>query len=56
MRLVKNDLQRKSSLIIFTDVNMTAKRAFILKVNFYLIQPPNHEVLLIVVFGVFLSQ
>ena len=31
----KNDLQRKSSLIIITDVNMTSKRAFLQKVNFY---------------------
>ena len=27
----KNDLQRKSSLIIITDVNMTSKRAFLKK-------------------------
>ena len=27
----KNDLQRKSSLINITDVNMTSKQAFLLK-------------------------
>ena len=32
--LLQNDLQRKSSLIIFTDVNMTSKRAFLQKVTF----------------------
>ena len=43
--MLQNDLQRKSSLIIITDVNMTSKRAFIQKVTFYLIQPPKDEVL-----------
>ena len=33
--LLQNDLQRKSSLTIITDVNMTSKRAFLQKVNFY---------------------
>ena len=34
--LLQNDLQRKSSLIIITDVNMTSKRAFLQKVTFLL--------------------
>ena len=34
--LLQNDLQRKSSLIIMTDVNMTSKRAFLQKVTFLL--------------------
>ena len=34
--LLQNDLQRKSSLIIITDVNMTSKRAFLKKVTFLL--------------------
>ena len=34
--LLKNDLQRKSNLIIITDVNMTSKRAFLQKVTFLL--------------------
>ena len=29
--LLQNNLQRKSSLIIITDVNMTSKRAFLQK-------------------------
>ena len=34
--LLQNDLQRKSSLIIITDVNMMSKRAFLQKVTFLL--------------------
>ena len=34
--LLQNDLQRKSSLIIITDVNMTSKRTFLQKVTFLL--------------------
>ena len=34
--LLQNDLQRKSSLIIITDVNMTSKRAFLPKVTILL--------------------
>ena len=34
--LLQNDLQRKSSLIIITDVNMTSKRAFLQNVTFLL--------------------
>ena len=34
--LLQNDLKRKSSLIIITDVNMTSKRAFLQKVTFLL--------------------
>ena len=32
--LLQNDFERKSSLIIITDVNMTSKRAFLQKVTF----------------------
>ena len=34
--LLQNDMQRKSSLIIITDVNMTSKRAFLQKVTLLL--------------------
>ena len=34
--LLQNDLQRKSSLIIISDVNMTSKQAFLQKVTFLL--------------------
>ena len=34
--LLQNDLKRKSSLIIITDVNMTSKRAFLQIVTFLL--------------------
>ena len=34
--LLQNDLQRKSSLIIITAVNMTSKRAFLQNVTFLL--------------------
>ena len=34
--LLQNDLQRKSSLIIITDINMTSKLAFLQKITFLL--------------------
>ena len=37
--LLQNDLQRKSSLIIITDVNKWSKRAFLQKVTFLLNSP-----------------
>ena len=55
--VLQNDLQRKSSLIIITDVNMTSKRAFLQKVTFLLNSTTKRFYLnTIVVFGVFLSQ
>ena len=33
--LLQNDLQRKSSLIIITDINMMSKRVFLKKVTFF---------------------
>ena len=57
--LLQNDLKRKFSLIIITDVNRTSKRAFLKKSN--ILTKFNHQKMRfylnkIVVFGVFLSQ
>ena len=41
--LLQKDLQRKSSLIIITDVNMTSKRAFLQKVFFFLLNSTTHR-------------
>ena len=43
--LLQNDLQRKSSLIIITDVNMTSERAFLQKVTNLLNSTTKNEVL-----------
>ena len=43
--LLQYDLQRKSSLLIITDVNLSSKRAFLQKVTFLLNSTTKDEVL-----------